>query len=161
MIVDSEEEEDREALAALKRMWERIDAPPADLTERMIAAVAVDDLSREYALRTEVSADRAAVRSEQERLTLQFSDASTSVLLHVSATESGSRRVDGWPEPPILAARLSQAARERSAAPGAEGRFAFADGTPGLPAGPRVVRTAGAVTAAITPQLALWSTPRR
>ncbi|GAA3649338.1 hypothetical protein K5S26_16010 [Microbacterium marinilacus] len=152
MIVDSEEEEDREALAALKRMWERIDAPPADLTERMIAAVAVDDLSREYALLTEVSADRAAVRSEQERLTLQFSDASTSVLLHVSATESGSRRVDGWSEPPILAARLSQEAREWSAALGEEGRFAFADVTPGLSAVRLVVRKDGDLREFITPQ---------
>ncbi|WP_308123030.1 hypothetical protein [Microbacterium marinilacus] len=150
--MDSEEEEDREALAALKRMWERIDAPPADLTERMIAAVAVDDLSREYALLTEVSADRAAVRSEQERLTLQFSDASTSVLLHVSATESGSRRVDGWSEPPILAARLSQEAREWSAALGEEGRFAFADVTPGLSAVRLVVRKDGDLREFITPQ---------
>lgn len=151
MIVDSEEE-DRETLGALRRMWERADAPPADLSERMIAAVAVDDLSREYALLTEVTAGRAAVRTEQERLTLQFSDDSTSVLLHVSATESGSRRVDGWSDPPVLAARLSQDAREWSAVLADEGRFAFAEVTPGLSAVRLIVRMDGELREFITPQ---------
>ncbi len=138
--------------AALKRMWERADGPPADLAERMIAAVAVDDLTREYALLTEVSADRAAVRTEQERLTLQFSDESTSVLLHVSATESGSRRVDGWSEPSVLAARLSQDAREWAAVLGEEGRFAFDDVAPGLSAVRLIVRMDGELKEFITPQ---------
>jgi hypothetical protein len=151
MIVDSEEE-NRETLGALRRMWERADAPPADLSERMIAAVAVDDLSREYALLTEVTAGRAAVRTEQERLTLQFSDDSTSVLLHVSATESGSRRVDGWSDPPVLAARLSQDVREWSAVVADEGRFAFAEVTPGLSAVRLIVRMDGELREFITPQ---------
>jgi hypothetical protein len=151
MIVDSEEE-NRETLSALRRMWERADAPPADLSERMIAAVAVDDLSREYALLTEVTAGRAAVRTEQERLTLQFSDDSTSVLLHVSATESGSRRVDGWSDPPVLAARLSQDVREWSAVVADEGRFAFAEVTPGLSAVRLIVRMDGELREFITPQ---------
>ncbi|WP_345752377.1 hypothetical protein [Microbacterium rhizophilus] len=150
--MDSSEEEDRAMFAALKRMWERADGPPADLAERMIAAVAVDDLTREYALLTEVSADRAAVRTEQERLTLQFSDESTSVLLHVSATESGSRRVDGWSEPSVLAARLSQDAREWAAVLGEEGRFAFDDVAPGLSAVRLIVRMDGELKEFITPQ---------
>ncbi|WP_203135845.1 hypothetical protein [Microbacterium sp. JZ31] len=157
MIVDdtspwNEEEQDRETLAALKRMWERVDVPPSDLVERMIAAVAVDDLSREYALLTEVSAERAAVRTEQERLTLQFSDDTTSVLLHVSATESGSRRVDGWSAPAVLAARLSQGAREWAAALNDEGRFAFDEVSPGLSAVRLIVRMDGALREFITPQ---------
>lgn len=151
MIVESDEE-DRETLAALKRMWESADAPPVDLAERMIAAVAVDDLSREYALLTEVTADRAAVRTEQERLTLQFSDDSTSVLLHVSATETGSRRVDGWSDPPVLAARLSQDAREWAAVLGEEGRFAFGDVAPGLSNVRLIVRMDGELREFVTPQ---------
>ncbi|MER7798012.1 hypothetical protein [Microbacterium sp. NPDC096154] len=151
MIVDSEEE-DRETLAALRRMWERVDEPPQDLAERMIAAVAVDDVSREYALLTEVTAGQAAVRSEQERLTLQFSDEATSVLLHVSATESGNRRIDGWSEPAVLAARLSQDAHEWAAELGEEGRFAFADVTPGLSAVRLIVRMDGELREFITPQ---------
>lgn len=151
MIVESEEH-DRQTLAALKRMWERVDAPPADLAERMIAAIAVDDLSREYALLTEVSPEHAAVRTEQERLTLQFSDDSTSVLLHVSATESGSRRVDGWSEPAVLAARLSQGSREWAAVLNDEGRFAFTDVAPGLSAVRLIVRMDGELREFITPQ---------
>jgi len=151
MIVDREGE-DRDTFDALRRMWERVDAPPAGLAERMIAAVAVDDVSREYAMLTEVSAEEVAVRSEQERLTLQFSDDATSVLLHVSATESGSRRVDGWSEPAVLAARLSQDAREWAAELGDEGRFAFEDVAPGLSAVRLIVRVDGELREFITPQ---------
>ncbi|GGH48998.1 hypothetical protein [Microbacterium album] len=151
MGVDSDRTDD-ELLALLRRMWESRDAPPADLTERMIAAVAVDDVSREYALLTEVSEGRAAVRSEQERLTLQFSDDAISVLLHVAATESGARRVDGWCEPPLLAARLAQDAREWAAEVGDAGRFAFEDVTPGLSAVRLIVQAGGELKEFITPQ---------
>jgi hypothetical protein len=151
MIADSEEE-DRQTLDALKGMWERADGPPADLAERMIAAVAVDDLSREYALLTQVSTGYAAVRTEQERLTLQFSDESTSVLLHVSATEDGRRRVDGWSEPSMLAARLSQDAHEWPAVLSDEGRFAFEGVSPGLSAVRLIVRMDGELREFITPQ---------
>lgn len=153
MIGNVESEmKDRRMLDALARMWERKDAPPIDLAERMIAAVAVDDLSREYALLTEVSAQHAAVRTEQERLTLQFSDETTSVLLHVSATESGARRVDGWSEPPVLAARLSQDAREWAAELTDEGRFAFTGVAPGLSSVRLIVRLDGELREFITPQ---------
>ena len=98
------------------------------------------------------TAGQVAVRSEQERLTLQFSDETTSVLLHVSATESGARRVDGWSEPSVLAARLSQDAREWAAELSDEGRFAFADVTPGLSSVRLIVRLDGELREFITPQ---------
>ena len=48
---------------------------PADLVDRMVAAVAVEDLSREYALLTLVEGSTlAAVRGETDTATLQFSD---------------------------------------------------------------------------------------
>lgn len=152
IVIVHSQEGDSETLAALRRMWETADAPPADLAERMVAAVAVDDLSREYALLTEVTAGTAAVRTEQERLSLQFSDDTTSVLLHVSATESGSRRVDGWSEPAVLAARLSQDSHEWAADLGDDGRFAFAEVAPGLSAVRLIVRVDGELREFITPQ---------
>jgi hypothetical protein len=151
MMMSVNDKGDGEMLAELRSMWERLDAPPSDLTERMIAAVAVDDVSREYALLTQVAAEVGAVRTEQERLTLQFSDETTNVILHVSATESGTRRVDGWSEPSVLAARLSQDTQEWSADLTDEGRFAFSDVQPGLSTVRLIVRVDGELREFITP----------
>ncbi|MGC5221287.1 hypothetical protein ACPW96_01675 [Micromonospora sp. DT81.3] len=117
---------DAALFARLRAVWEDVDPVPADLIDRMVAAVAVEDLSREYALLTLVeSAGLSAVRGESDTLTLQFSDGTTSVLLHVTATESGHRRIDGWVDGTALAVRLAQGDREWSADAGESGRFAF------------------------------------
>lgn len=115
--------------ARLRGAWEAIDPVPADLADRMVAAVAVEDLSREYALLTLVETDLAAVRSDTDTLTLQFSDGTTTVLLHVTQTESGAHRVDGWVDAEALAVRLVQDGAEYAAELGEHGRFAF-DGVP-------------------------------
>ena len=123
---------DAALFARMRAMWEDIDPMPADLVDRMVATVAVEDLSREYALLTLVSGELAAVRGETATATLQFSDGVTSVLVHVSATEDGSRRVDGWVDAAALAIRLSQGEREWTADPGQHGRFAFESVPPGV-----------------------------
>jgi hypothetical protein len=123
---------DAALFARMRRMWEDVDPAPADLVDRMVAAVAVEDLSREYALLTLVEEALGAVRSETETATLQFSDGTTSVLLHLSASEGGGRRVDGWVDAAALAIRLVQDDREWTAEPGEHGRFAFEDVTPGV-----------------------------
>jgi hypothetical protein len=116
---------DAALFARLRMAWEDVDPVPADLVDRMVAAVAVEDLSREYALLTLVEGSvLAAVRGEADTATLQFSDGTTSVLLHVSATD-GLRRVDGWVDAAPLAIRLSQGDRDWSAEAGEHGRFAF------------------------------------
>lgn len=117
--------------ARMRAAWEAIDPVPADLADRMVAAVAVEDLSREYALLTLVETDLAAVRSDTDTLTLQFSDGTTTVLLHVTQTESGTHRVDGWVDAEVLAVRLVQESREMGAELGEHGRFSFDD----VPAG--------------------------
>jgi hypothetical protein len=99
---------DAALFARMRAMWQDVDPVPAELVDRMVAAVAVEDLSREYALLTIVSGDLAAVRGETDTATLQFSDGTTSVLVHVTATEDGSRRIDGWVDAAALAIRLSQ-----------------------------------------------------
>jgi len=124
---------DAALFARMRAVWERLDPVPADLVDRMVAAVAVEDLSREYALLTLVEASTlAAVRGETDTATLQFSDGSTSVLLHVTATESGTRRIDGWVDASALAIRLAQGEREWSADAGEHGRFAFDDVPTGM-----------------------------
>src|SRR4051794_27477947 len=117
---------DAALFARLRGVWEGVDPVPADLVDRMVAAVAVQDLSREYALLTLVEGSTlAAVRGEADTATLQFSDGDTSVLLHVTATEDGSRRVDGWVDAEALAIRLVQGDSDWTAEAGEHGRFAF------------------------------------
>ncbi len=128
---------DAALFARLRAVWSEVDPMPVDLVDRMVATVAVEDLSREYALLTLVEqAQRSAVRGEASHTTnsstLQFSDGSTSVLLHVTATETGSRRIDGWVDAAALAIRLAQGDTEFSAEPGEHGRFAFDSVTPGV-----------------------------
>jgi hypothetical protein len=144
---------DAALFARMRRMWEDVDPMPAELVDRMVAAVAVEDLSREYALLTLVEGTLAAVRGESDTATLQFSDGTTSVLVHVTATEGGGRRVDGWVDATALAIRLIQADREWAADPGEHGRFAFDVVTPGVARLRLVVRDAdGALRDFQTPQ---------
>ena len=90
---------DAALFARMRAMWEEVDPVPADLVDRMVAAVAVEDLSREYALLTLVEGSQlAAVRGETDTATLQFSDGTTSVLLHVTRDRgrlAPRRRVGG------------------------------------------------------------------
>jgi len=117
---------DAALFARLREVWQEADPVPGDLVDRMVAAVAVEDLSREYALLTLVEGSaHAAVRGEADTATLQFSDGETSVLLHVTATEDGARRIDGWVDVPALAIRLVQGAHDWAAEAGEHGRFAF------------------------------------
>ncbi|MEU1971099.1 hypothetical protein ABZ477_05560 [Microbacterium sp. NPDC019599] len=124
---------DAALFARLRDMWNEADPVPEDLADRMVAAVAVEDLSREYALLTLVEGSTpAAVRGETDTATLQFSDGTTSVLLHVTAAEDGSRRVDGWVDATPLAIRLVQDDGDRTAEAGEHGRFAFESVPPGV-----------------------------
>lgn len=141
-MLDEDFAADAALFARMRRMWEEVDPVPADLVDRMVAAVAVEDLSREYALLTLVEESLAAVRGEADTATLQFSDGTTSVLLHVTATEDGGRRVDGWVDAAALAIRLVQGDREWAADPGEHGRFAFDEVSPGMARLRLVVRDA-------------------
>ena len=87
--------QDAVLFARMRAMWAQVDPMPADLIDRMVAAIAVDDLSREYALLTLVETDLAAVRGDGDVLTLQFSDGTVTVLLHITRTEQSTHRIDG------------------------------------------------------------------
>lgn len=121
---------DAALFARLRGVWQEVDPVPAELVDRMVAAVAVEDLSREYALLTLVEAsDLAAVRGPSDTATLQFSDGTTTVLLHVSEDEGGRHRVDGWVDAAVLAIRLEhnvlEAEGSELSAEADNGRFAF------------------------------------
>jgi hypothetical protein len=124
--------DDAAMFASLRSLWRDVDPMPADLIDRMVAAVAADGLNREYALLTLVEGQVGAVRGDADALTLQFSDGTTSILLHVTTTASGRRRVDGWVDTAAAEIVLMQGERERTTAPAETGRFVFDDVPPGL-----------------------------
>lgn len=132
MNMHEEHVADAALFARLRSVWETVDPMPVDLVDRMVATIAMEDITREYALLTLVEGSLANVRSDTETLTLQFSDGTTNVLLHVSANESGARRIDGWVDAPTLAVKLIQDDREAAADIGDSGRFAFDDVRPGI-----------------------------
>jgi len=126
------EHEDAELFARIRSLWTDVDPLPANLVDRMIASVATDSLSAEYALLTLVDRPSGAVRGEQDALTLQFSDGTTSILLHVTTTARGRHRVDGWVDTSSAAIVLSQGDGIRSTTPSETGRFVFDDVPAGL-----------------------------
>lgn len=124
---------DAALFARLRQAWTEVDPIPLGLIDRMVAAVAVEDLSREYALLTLVEgAVLAAVRGDSDTTTLQFSNGATNVLLHISAIESGQHRIDGWVDAAPLAIRLAQGGSERAAEASDHGRFSFDEVAPGI-----------------------------
>lgn len=126
------EQEDARMFARLRTLWSEVDPMPAGLIDRMVAAVAADGLNREYALLTLVEGQLGAVRGEADALTLQFSDGSTSILLHVTTTASGRRRVDGWVDTAAAEIVLTQGEKARMTSPEETGRFVFDEVPPGL-----------------------------
>ena len=141
---------DDDLFAAVRAAAERHDPMPADLADRMVAVVAVADLSREYALLTLTEGIESPVRGDAETTTMQFSDGSATVLLHVSRAENGRRRIDGWIDAEASEVRLSQGERTWTTAPAEHGRFAFEDVPPGLCRVQAV--TAGDAKDLLTPQ---------
>lgn len=149
------DEDDARLFARLRSLWGEVDPVPAGLIDRMVAAVAADGLNREYALLTLVEGQLGAVRGETDALTLQFSDGSTSILLHVTTTASGRRRIDGWVDTAAAEIVLLQGERERRTTPAETGRFVFDEVPSGL-SRVRLTATVGDETRTLeTPQFEL------
>ncbi len=138
----------------LRAMWDTLDPVPTGLVDRMVAAVAMEDLTRGWTVLSLVGdGGLAAVRGESDTLILQFTDGTSSVLLHVSMTEDGRRRVDGWIDPPALEVRLTQGDTEWAATLSEAGRFEVDGIGAGLARLRMVLRPAdGALREVMTPQ---------
>lgn len=124
-------------LVAINRMYSELDPPPAGLTERVLAALAVDDLDLEYELLTMVhrSQQLAGVRSgDDQKLVMEFTAPGVTVMLRISPVDAGHRRIDGWVtrtadakgDSPELAASLWQEGATHTSSVGTHGRFEFA-----------------------------------
>lgn len=124
--------EDAELFAHLRSLWRGVDPVPATLIDRMIASVAADGISAEYALLTLVDEPLGAVRGDADALTLQFSDGTTSILLHITGTATGAHRVDGWVDTAAGSIELAQGDVVRTTTASETGRFVFDEVPDGL-----------------------------
>lgn len=135
MTIDTERPDfadDAALFARMRSLWAEVDPMPADLIDRMVAAVAASDLTREYALLLLVEPDLAAVRGDGDVLTLQFSDGTVTVLLHITPTENATHRVDGWVDADPVSVSLVDGRADQQAELNGGGRFAFAAASGGL-----------------------------
>lgn len=122
-----DERDDESLFVALREMWEAADPVPPSLADRMVAAVAVDDLSRDFALLDLLDApERVSVRATTDANVLHFGGDDGNVLVRVTPHD-GVCRLDGWSDPPVLAARLAQQGREWEADVSDAGQFSFDD----------------------------------
>ena len=147
---------DDELLDAVARLWEKIDPPPEDLADGVLARLAAQDL--EYELLTLVESDEAlaGVRSatmlrapdETGTWSLEYLGPGLRVQLRVSRRQRQAR-VDGWVSPPqpmtvmlssvlrkgtVMEAQVSDSGRfEFPVAPSGACRLTFVTDSPGRP----------------------------
>lgn len=119
----------------LAGMWDAYDPMPAGLVERVLVAVATEDLDAEYELLHLVSrtSELAGARGPGDALTISFSGEAFSLLLRVSEVDGEFRRVDGWVTPAQeMRVSVKQGSRTIEADVDTGGRFEI----PRLPGGP-------------------------
>jgi len=90
--------EDDAVWGDLVSMWERSDPAPPDLAERVLVALAMDDIDAEYAMLhlVERSTELAGTRGDDTAVTISFAAGDVVVTLHVSTLAGNRRRLDGW-----------------------------------------------------------------
>ena len=147
---------DEELWAELAAMWEQRDPVPADLADRVLTAIAMDDLDAEYEILhlVERSTELAGTRGAEAPVTVTFATDDVTVMVQVSVTAPGRRRLDGWlAGPPLATLTVVDSTGARTPVPVEDGRFA----SPDLPSGPTrlVLEFVEAGRAFITPEVQL------
>jgi hypothetical protein len=116
-------------LGVLKNAYEVHDPMTEGLIDRMLTALAVEELDLEYELLTMVhrSSQLAGTRgANDDKLVMEFSAAGVTLMLRISPVDAQHRRIDGWVSPARpLTASLWQDAATMESAVGAHGRFEF------------------------------------
>jgi hypothetical protein len=126
-------------MGELRGMWTTLDPMPADLVERVLFTLRLEDLEVEL-MRLHEPAEPAGVRGgaadgraatrEEAASTITFSSASLTVMLTVTGDGAGRRRLDGWLAPAAalrIEARISGRAGDGTLHTVADedGRFSF------------------------------------
>jgi hypothetical protein len=157
---DWPDEIDEAILDRLRDLHTRLDPPPADLTTRVLFAMALTDLDIEVArLRADQLAGSGARATERTR-TISFEAASLSIMVTVVEEPDGRVRVDGWLAPPAphrVELRMEPAARRTALVAQADeaGRFVLAAVPRGLAQLVVHVAAADGATTVVTPSLVL------
>jgi hypothetical protein len=94
--------DDATLLARVRELWERVDPAPADLADRVLFALELEDLDTEFELLRLVEHADASAGARASRpsdvTSITFSGPSLTVMLSVGAS-GDRRRVDGWLAP--------------------------------------------------------------
>ncbi|QYJ05661.1 hypothetical protein KUV85_08270 [Nocardioides panacisoli] len=138
-------EPDEVLLNELQAMWQRRDPMPVDLPDRIVAAIAAEDL--EFELLSLSAITETAVRGDEAQV-LECATDELTLLVRISDEPDGSRRVDGWSEGVRQVELLTPVGR-RVADVGDGGRFEFDD----VPRGPVRLRLRGERKAFQTPEI--------
>lgn len=127
---------DRDAMfAELAAMWDRQDPMPDDLVDKVLVALATENLDAEYELLhlVERSRELEGARGAGEAVTIGFSAGAFSLLLRVTALTEKLCRVDGWVTPPqSMSVTITQQSRKFAAMVDALGRFEIPEIPTGL-----------------------------
>ncbi|HVQ96996.1 MAG TPA: hypothetical protein VMU51_38630 [Mycobacteriales bacterium] len=123
---------DRGLIRRLRQMWQTADPERADLADRILFALQLEDADVEL-LRLGETVRLAGVRGADVARTVTFSNSSLSVLVTMSEPAPGQRRLDGYIVPAAaLRVELCSACEPRHATASPTGRFAFSDVPTGL-----------------------------
>lgn len=99
---------DDELLQEVAELYGRLDPVPADLADGVLARLAVQDLETEFELFALVQHVDIGVGTRQgdepetsATVALEFAGSTYRVLVRISETEDGGRRLDGWVVPAL------------------------------------------------------------
>lgn len=115
-------------LGDLVGVYDRFDPPPETLVERILVALACDEIDARYELLTmiELSPQLLGARGTDDALTFSFESDGLSMVLRVTSTGSETCRVDGWVSPPqMLIVSATQGGQTVQAQAVDDGRFEF------------------------------------
>jgi hypothetical protein len=127
-MADHADHTDQALLTQIREMWEHADPMPGDLPDRIIAAIAAEDL--DFELLTLTASDALAVRGGDAQV-LECAVDGVTLVVRVSDETDGSRRIDGWTEGVREVDLLAETGTRTTPVTDA-GRFEFDD----VPTGP-------------------------
>lgn len=118
-----------EVFDRLAKMWDHRDPMPTTLVDKVLVAIATENLDDEYELLDLVERSNKLVgaRGAGEAMTISFTRGDFSLLLRVSSLGPRHCRVDGWVTPARpMTLSVSQKSKTWQAAVDAFGRFELA-----------------------------------
>ena len=119
---------DGTVLSRLSSVYGRIDPPPADLTDRVMFALALEDLDIEVARLGEDQLVGSGARGAERIRTITFDAASRTVMMTIADRPDNLVRIDGWLAPGAavrVELRLPEPTGARQAYADDAGRFVF------------------------------------